>query len=171
MITKKSKKVPKAMKLKYDEIVKLTNLFSKKHLNKEYSQLIRYAAAAMCRKRPSPIEKGRVNTWVAGITHAVGFVNFLSDKSSKPYISVSDLSKEYGVSKASTSAKSVLVRKALKIELLDVNWSLSSRIDSNPMAWLISVNGFLVNAKTLPREMQEIAFNKGLIPYIPDDNK
>lgn len=37
------------------------------------------------------------------------------------------------------------------------------------MAWLISVNGFIVDARNLPREVQEIALAKGLIPYNPDD--
>ena len=27
----------------------------------------------------------------------------------------------------------------------------------------------LVDLRTMPREVQEIAFEKGLIPYIPDD--
>jgi hypothetical protein len=29
------------------------------------------------------------------------------------------------------------------------------------------VNGYLVDLRTMPREVQEIAFEKGLVPYIP----
>ncbi len=36
------------------------------------------------------------------------------------------------------------------------------------MAWMIQVNGFLVDARFLKREMHEEAVRKGLIPYIPD---
>lgn len=38
----------------------------------------------------------------------------------------------------------------------------------NPMAWMIQVNGFLVDARFLKREYQEEALRQGLIPYIPD---
>jgi hypothetical protein len=34
---------------------------------------------------------------------------------------------------------------------------------------MIQVNGFIVDIRHASREMQEIAFNKGLIPYIPAD--
>ena len=37
------------------------------------------------------------------------------------------------------------------------------------MAWTLMVNGFFVDVRRMPREVQEIAFEKGLIPYIPDD--
>jgi hypothetical protein len=35
------------------------------------------------------------------------------------------------------------------------------------MAWMIEVNGLVVDARRLPREIQEEAFRKGLIPSIP----
>lgn len=37
------------------------------------------------------------------------------------------------------------------------------------MAWIISVNGLVLDARAAPREVQEIAFQKGLIPYLPED--
>lgn len=78
---KKSETVPKAMQAKFDGIVAITNDFAKTHLNDEYAQLIRFVVAALCRKRPSPLAKGRDKTWACGITHAIGMVNFLFDPS------------------------------------------------------------------------------------------
>ena len=43
-----------------------------------------------------------------------------------------------------------------------------SKMDRNPMAWLISVTGLLLDARLAPREVQEIAFRKGLILYLPE---
>jgi hypothetical protein len=37
------------------------------------------------------------------------------------------------------------------------------------MAWMIQVNDLILDARNLPRDMQEAAFRKGLIPYIPAD--
>ncbi len=58
-----------------------------------------------------------------------------------------------------------------KMYQLDPNWTLPSRLDDNPMVWMLQVNGFMLDVRDAPRELQEVAFNKGLIPYIPADRK
>ena len=50
---------------------------------------------------------------------------------------------------------------------MDPNWTLPSRLADNPMAWLIQVNGLIVDARQAPREVQEEAFRRGMIPYLP----
>ena len=92
---KKSENVPKAMQEKYLAIIELTNSFSEENLNEEYAELIRYAVAALCRKRPSPLEKGKANSWACGVTHGIGMVNFLFDKSQTPNMPASDLYKKF----------------------------------------------------------------------------
>jgi hypothetical protein len=167
----KSEKVPKQMKAKFDAIVMLAETFCNEHLNEEYAQLARQAVAALCRKRPSPLMQGRVNTWACGIIYALGYVNFLFDKSQEPHMSATDLCDGFGVSKNTGSAKSKAVRDALGMVQLDPNWYLPSKIDDNPMVWMIMVDGFILDARTMPREIQEVAYRKGLIPYIPKDKK
>jgi len=54
---------------------------------------------------------------------------------------------------------------------LDPNWTLPSRLDDNPMVWTLQVNGLHVDIRRAPRQLQEIAFKKGLIPYIPADRE
>ena len=51
----------------------------------------------------------------------------------------------------------------------DPDWCLPSMVETNPLVWMIEVDGFTVDARWLPRELQEIAFEKGLIPYVPDE--
>jgi len=165
----KSEKVPEAMQAVFLSIVELTDEFSKKYLNDEYARLIRYATAALCRKRPSPLAKGKINAWACGITYAMGFVNFLFDRSEKPYIDASDLCEQFGVSKSTGSSKSKAVRDALSLVQLDPNWCLPSKMDDNPIVWMITFKGLAVDARYMPRAIQEIAYRKGLIPYIPDD--
>jgi Domain of unknown function (DUF6398) len=167
----KSENVPKLMQDKYDAIVTLTDSFSEENLNEEYAQLIRFAIASLCRKRPSPLAKGKINLWACGITHAIGMVNFLFDTSQIPHIGASDLYNKFGVAQSTGQSKSKVVRDLLDMYQSDPNWSLPSRLDSNPMAWMLSVNGVIVDIRDMPLEVQEIAFNKGLIPYIPDDKE
>ena len=38
---------------------------------------------------------------------------------------------------------------------------------SNPMAWMISVDGVIVDARTMPPEVQAEARRRGLIPDLP----
>lgn len=52
---------------------------------------------------------------------------------------------------------------------MDPDWSLPSLIDKNPLVWMLEVNGLIMDVRHAPREVQEIAFEKGLIPYIPAD--
>jgi len=129
--------------------------------------LARQATAALCRKRPSPLRSGRVESWACGIVYALGFVNFLFDKTQNPHMSAADLCAAFGVAKGTGSAKSKAVRDALNMSQMDPEWFRPSHMDDNVLAWMIMVDGLIVDARTLPREIQEIAYQKGLIPYVP----
>jgi len=166
-IKPKSDKVPKQMQPTYESIVALTDEFCKAHLNEEYAQLARQLTAALCRKRPSPLARGKANSWACGIVYALGFVNFLFDKSSDPYLSAADLCEEFGVSKSTGSNKSSQIRELMDMVQFDPNWCLPSLMDDNPLAWMIMVNGLVVDARSLPLPIQEAAYKKGLIPYVP----
>jgi hypothetical protein len=166
---KQSENVPPAQQDRFDQITALTNDFAQKHLDDEYAQLIRFATAALCRKRPSPLNSGKVATWACGITHAIGTANFLFDSSQTPHISAGNLYKTFGVSAGTGQSKSKLVRDALKITQWDADWSRPSTIGDNPLAWMIQVDGFLMDARRAPRELQAAAFAKGVIPYIYAD--
>jgi hypothetical protein len=152
-------------------IVGMIEQLCKEHLNEEYAVLCRKLAEKLARKRPSPLLSGSPNTWASGIVRTVGWVNFLHDKSQTPYMRLGDIDACFGISESTGAAKLAAIRKMLRIHQLDPNWTLSSRLDDNPMVWTLEVNGFLVDVRRTTREVQEIAFNKGLIPYIPADRQ
>ena len=55
---------------------------------------------------------------------------------------------------------------------LSIVWKMLRRLaDKNPLVWMAEVNGLLVDLRDMPPEVQEIAFEDGLIPYIPADWK
>jgi len=161
-------RVPKKMRDIYDAIVAITDAFCQEYLNEEYAQLCRKMAAALSRKRPSPLERGYVETWAAAVVYALGQVNFLFDKSQTPHMRANELCEIMGVSQSTASSRAKEIRDMLKIGMMDFHWTLPSRMDDNVMAWMISVDGFIVDVRMLPREIQEEAYRKGLIPYIPD---
>lgn len=157
------------MEARYEEIVTLTNGFCEAHLNEEYAEMCRLMTATLARKRPSPLTTGKAAIWAGGIIHAVGTVNFVFDKSTKPFIKSPDIAAYFQIGQSSSTNKSKEIRDMFKIRMMDPNWTLPSRIDSNPMAWYISVDGFIIDARHARRDIQEAAFAKGLIPYIPAD--
>jgi hypothetical protein len=97
----------------------------------------------------------------------IGWVNVLDDRSQKPHMKLTAIDKAFGVGESTGQGKSMLIRKLLKIRPSDPDWSLPSQIDQHPMTWRIQVNGFLVDARFVKREIQEEALRLGLIPYIP----
>ena len=152
-------------------ILGLIDQLCKEHLNEEYAILCRKLAEKLACKRPSPLLHGSPNAWASGIVRAVGGANFLHDKSQTPYMRSTDIDHYLGTSPSSGAAKLATIRKMLKIHQLDPAWTLPSRLVDNPMVWMLQINGFMVDVRHAPREVQEVAFNKGLIPYIPADRQ
>ena len=167
----RSTSVPKAMQATYDAVVALTDAFCRDHLNEEYRDLARDMAAALCRKRPSPLAAGQPRTWACGIIYALGQLNFLSDKASQPHMAMADVCAAFGVGQSTASAKARVITDALRTHRMDPTWMLRSFVDRNPLVWMAEVNGVLVDLRDAPREVQVIAYEKGMIPYIPADQK
>ena len=161
--------VPAKMRDRYDEIAGLIESFCRERLNDEYADVGRRMTAALCRKRPSPAARGKAASWAAGIVQAAGHVNFLFDKSQEPHLRTDEIASGFGVAKGTASAKGTAVTKALDLMQLDPRFCIGSLVDNNPLIWILSVNGFMVDVRNMPREVQEIAFEKGMIPYIPAD--
>ncbi|MBK6619275.1 MAG: DUF6398 domain-containing protein [Nitrosomonas sp.] len=162
-----TERVPAVLQGKYDEIAALTDQFCQQHLNKEYQDLCRRMTAKLCCKRSSPVVTGKTNTWACGIVYSVGRVNFLFDKSQTPHMRADELCQHFGLSPKTGSAKSTAIMKLLKSGQADPNWTLPSRMADNPIVWLIQVNGLIVDVRHAPREIQEEAFRRGWIPYLP----
>jgi len=157
------------MQERFDAIVALTDAFCRAHLDEEYAQLARQATAALCRKRPSPLATGNLKTWACGIVYALGAANFLFDKSQQHTMRATDLCAGFGVSQSTGSAKAKVVRDALGMGQMDPQWYRPSKMGDNPLVWMIMVDGFVVDVRRMSRAVQEIAYEKGLIPYIPGD--
>jgi hypothetical protein len=97
------------------------------------------------------------------------WVNFLDASSQKPHLKLTAIDKAFGVAESTGQGKAKAIRDLLEIRPFDFYWTLPERIEESPMAWMISVNNFVVDARRLRRGVQEEAYRKGLIPYIPGE--
>ena len=163
----KTLSVPQAMQPRYAEIVAFTDSFCSEKLNGEYAQACREMAAALARKRPSPLVSGQAKSWACGIAYTIGSVNFLFDKSQTPHLQADELCAWFGLSASTGGNRSRQIKQMLKISWMDTQWVLPSHLDDHPMAWMVMVNGFIIDVRSLPRPVQEEAYHKGLIPYLP----
>ena len=59
----------------------------------------------------------------------------------------------------------------LKITPLSFEWLLPSKMESHPLIWMLNFDGLPMDVRRAPREFQVLAYNKGLIPYIPADRR
>lgn len=153
----------------YDAIVEITEAVCDEHLTDEYADLAREMTAALSRKRPSPLKQKQTASWAAGVLYALGQVNFLFDADEKPHLSATELCDHVGVSQSTGQRLAREIREALDLQPMDPDWSLPSKIDENPMAWTIMVDGMMVDARDMPKPIQEEAHRKGLIPYVPSE--
>ncbi len=86
-------------------------------------------------------------------------------------MTTADLCAAFDVGESTVHAKARAIETAIGARPFDPQWTLPSLVEKNPLVWMAEVNGLLVDLRDMPREIQEIAFEDGLIPYIPADRK
>jgi hypothetical protein len=152
------------------QVVGLTDAFCQAHLNEEYAALCRKLAQKLAAKRPSPLFRGKLETWAGGIVRTIGWVNFLDDRSQSPHLKLPVIDRAFGVAESTGQGKAKLIRQMLKVHQFDHRWILPSRWESNTMIWTVTdPSGFLVDIRQQSVAMQRAAFRQGLIPYVPAD--
>lgn len=156
--------VPHALRERVAVIVAVTDLVCSQHLDGEYAGLCRKLGLRLARKRPSPLERGDPRIWAAGIVYTVGSINFLFDKSQTPYLRADKLAEHLGVVPSTMANKSARIRSLLGLSWYEPDLTRCGILEQNPFAWIVTVNGIAIDARTLPDELQDEARRLGLIP-------
>jgi hypothetical protein len=68
------------------QVAAMTDEFCQTFLNEEYAALCRKLAEKLAARRPSPLPRGKPETWACGIIRTIGWVNFLDDRSQSPHM-------------------------------------------------------------------------------------
>lgn len=157
-------KVPVELRPQVSEILAVTGEVCAAHLDEEYSDLCGVLVGRLARKRPSPLARGGTRIWAAGVIYAVGRVNFLFDPSQQPHLSADQLAGCVGVVKTTMANKAALIVKALDIGIFEPDLTRVAMLEQHPLTWMVMVNGLIVDARTLPPEIQDEARRRGVIP-------
>jgi hypothetical protein len=136
-------------------LIKSTSDFCDKYLDEEYKNLCIKMIEKMKRKRNVPFVSGKLEIWAAAIIYSIGSVNFLFDKSFKPYATADDICNYFGTSKSTTSQKSKLIRDMFKMGYFSSEFQTARMNDSNPFSNMVMINGFIVDKRMLPEEIQD----------------
>lgn len=91
-------------------------------------------------------------------------MNFLFDRSQVPYLRADEIAAGLGVAKSTPANKAARIRKILELGWFEPELMRRSALEQHPFAWLVQVNGVIVDARRLPGELQDEARRRGLIP-------
>ena len=141
-------------------LIEMTSGFCDEYLDEDYKQLCKKLIGKMSRKRNVPFLSGRIEIWAAAIVYAIGSINFLFDQSFEPFASGDDICNYFGTSKSTTPQKAKVIRDMFKLGYWDKEFSTSHMLQSSPFSNLVMVNGFIVNKRSLPPQIQELIRRK-----------
>ena len=103
--------------------------------------------------------------WVGAVIYVIGQNNFLFDKSQTPYMRGEDLAALVGAATSTLAAKAKEVRNLVKVRVgIDQDYVCPSRLADAPGVWLVSVDGFIVDARHLEPAIQDELHRRKLIP-------
>ena len=160
-------KIPVALRPRAGEMVEITDAFCAEHLTLNTGELcwrlIACLRASACRPRA---REPRI--WAAGAVYELGGANFLFDRSFEPFMSADQLAAGLGVPKTTMANKARRIRDVLDLGPMEPELCRLEILAAHPLAWLVELDGFIVDARQLPPELQAEARRQGLIPDIAE---
>lgn len=128
------------IKARENEIVKMAVNFCNDKIDAEYASLCEKMVRKLGRKRPNPLERGRIEIWAAAVVYTIARMNFLSDKSFEPYLPSSEIFDYFGTSSSTISQKAGQIHTMLKLRSYwDPDFSTAQMAANNPFNMLFSL--------------------------------
>jgi hypothetical protein len=152
-----------------EKLIELTRIFCDQKLDSDYKYLCEKLIRKLSRKRDVPFQKGKIEIWAAAVIHALGSINFLFDKSFKPYVTADQISEYFDTKNSTVSNKAREIKDMLNLWHFSPEFSTKKMIEDNPFNNLVMVDGFIVPLDTLPpilqKRVQEVREKGGDIEF------
>lgn len=123
-------------KIKQDKIIDLVSSFCDDKLDEEYKELSIKLVEKMGRKHNIPFKRGRLDIWASAVIYALGQINFLFDKDSKPHASPDMICDYFDTKKSTVSDKARVIRKTLNIREFDKEFSTVIMLAYEPKVYI-----------------------------------
>lgn len=157
-------RIPSAVRTPANAIIAITDATCVDHLDNEYARLASRLVARLARKRPSPLVRGDSRIWAAAVLYVIGQINFLFDRGQQPHLTAAQLATAVGAKQTTMANKATMINRLLKIGVYEPELTTVAMLERHPIAWIVEVDGFLVDARRLPDQLQAEARRRGLIP-------
>lgn len=138
------------------KLIEESKKFCGTYLDQEYAQLCEKMIEKMAQKRVVPFMSGKGVIWVAAIIYAIGSVNFLFDRSFKPYVSTDDICDYFGLSKSTTAQKAKVIRDMFKMSQWKGEFFTNRMKETNPLLSNVFLDGIPIPISSLPEELQKV---------------
>lgn len=152
-----------------EKLIELTQIFCDQKLDSDYKYLCEKLIRKLGRKRDVPFQRGKIEIWAAAVIHALGSINFLFDKSFKPYVTADQISEYFDTKNSTVSNKAREIKDMLNLWHFSPEFSTKKMIEDNPFNNLVMVDGFIVPLDTLPpilqKRVQEVREKGGDIEF------
>ncbi len=144
------------IKQKEAKLLEMTRTFCAQKLDDDYFQLCEKLIKKLGRKRDVPFQRGKLEIWAAAVVCAIGAINFLSDKSFEPYMTVEQINKYFGTKSSTVSNKARQIRDMFDLWHYSPEFSTQRMIKDNPFNNLVMVDGFIAPLDSLPADLQKM---------------
>ena len=138
-----------------EKLIELTQIFCDQKLDSDYKHLCEKLIRKLGRKRDVPFQRGKIEIWAAAVIYALGSINFLFDKSFKPYMTADQISEYFDTKNSTVSNKAREIKDMLNLWHFSPEFSTKKMIEDNPFNNLVMVDGFIVPLDTLPPILQK----------------
>jgi tetratricopeptide (TPR) repeat protein len=145
------------IKEKENQMLNMVESFCNEHLNEEYAELSMNLVKKMGRKHDVPFKRGKLEIWASATIYAIAQINFLFDKSFKPYVTADDICDYFKTKKSTVGDKARTIRNMFNMDYYDNEFSTELMKNNNPYEKLaITDEGFIV-PKNMLNEEEEYA--------------
>ena len=138
--------IPEPLKPRFLKIAVIVDRFCDERLNDDYLEVCRRLLACFCQPGTG-IERGKPESWAAGIVYEAGQLNFLTDPATQPCVPSEDVARGCGVSPATMHNKGKAIREVLDLSRWDTEFALPNQSADQSLAVL--PNGMFVDARYL----------------------
>ena len=119
-------------KIKQEQLIEMVSSFCDDKLDDEYKQLSINLIEKMGRKHEVPFKRGKLEIWAGAVIYALGQINFLFDKSFKPYVTPDEICDYFSVKKSTVSNKAHKISEMFDLIHLDKEFSTKQVISRMP---------------------------------------
>lgn len=120
------------LKEREEKIIELAVAFCDEHLDEECAELCTKLVQKLGRKRPCPLQSGKVEIWAAGAVYTICSINLLFSKKYRVKVSSTDICNYFGASASTISQKMRNIKDLLNINpVFDTEFKLKEVHQSN----------------------------------------